>query len=404
MGRLDQLSLAPHERDEIFTKAQAAAASADIRSLVVVGSSNIAYLTGGVVFPYLDQQVVHPVAVHVNFETGRRMLFCTADVADVPGDCGWSGEVTTYALTDDTPERSLAHVLAAALQGDGNDASTIGFDALSMSGALHRALGDKLPAHAFVPADAFIQSLRLIKTGAEIRMLEIAARIGDRGYISALNHAEGAALDALSFPLWEYGERFRVHVGEFEGSGVGTLSVMQGDRANAVQSRTGTREVFIDQSYLRLEYSMSNRGYWISGSRTAYVGKPGPREKKAYADNLRLREVALEHLRPGQPARAVFEAVRQASRAMSVPFWEAAEIGHGVGTSEREAPYLCPTDETVLEADMVVVLGVYTYGENGELICNRDVYRITDTDPELMSWYKDWNYLYSIHGTSARHG
>ena len=105
-----------------------------------------------------------------------------------------------------------------------------------MSGSLHRALVDSMPEQSLAPVDAFLRDLRLIKTEAEIRMLEIAARIGDRGYISALNHAEGAALDWLSFPLWEYGERFRVHVGEFEGSSVGNLAVMQGARAET--SRT----------------------------------------------------------------------------------------------------------------------------------------------------------------------
>ena len=53
---------------------------------------------------------------------------------------------------------------------------------------------------------------------------------------------------------------------------------------------------------------------------------------------------------------------------------------------------------------MVLTLGIYTYGEGQVLLCNRDLYRITETDAELLSWYKDWNYLYSIHGTSARHG
>ena len=404
MAKLDQLSLAPHERSELFEKAREAALAEGLRSLVVTGAPNITYLTGGVVFPYLDQQVVHPVALHVSFGTGRSTIFCTADLAEIAPDCGWSGEVVCYALTEETPERSLALALATAIRRDGNEATAVGFDASHMSGAIHRALSEQLPVNGLVPADPLLEGLRLIKTGAEIRLLQIAARIGDRGYISALNHAEGAALDRLSFPLWEYGERFRVHVGEFEGSSVGTLAVMQGARARDLQNRTGTREIFVDQSYLRLEYSMSNRGYWISGSRTAYVGKPGPAAKKAYADNLALRAVALRHLRAGNRACDVHAAVREASAAMAIPFWAEAELGHGVGTSEREAPYLAPHDSTVLMPDMVVTLGVYTYGNDGELICNRDVYRITSDGAELLSWYKDWSYLYSIHGTSARHG
>lgn len=404
MRRLDQLNLAPAERDEIAARAMAAAQAAGLRSVVVVGSANIAYLTGGVIFPYLDQQVIHPVALHVDFASGRRRIFCTADVARVPPDCGWRDEVTVYPLTEDTPEASLARVLGAAVQGDSNGAATVGFDAGVMTGALHRALAARLPSHDLVPADGFLRDLRLVKTDAEVRMLEIAARIGDRAYISALNHAEGAALDRLSFPIWEYGERFRVHVGEFEGSAVGTLAIMPGERAKSLQSRTGTREVFADQTYVRIEYSMSNRGYWLVGSRTAFAGRPGADARRAYADNVRLRSVALASLKAGTRACDVFDAVRRSSEAMGIPFWEAGEVGHGVGASEREAPFLSPFDETVLRPNMVLAVGVYTYGPGGELICNRDVYLVTDGEPELLSWYKDWSDLYAIHGTSARHG
>ncbi len=404
MGRLNRLSLSLEERAELSSKVDAAASAAKLRSLLVVGSANIAYLTGGVVFPYLDQRMTHPVALHINFASGRRTILCTADLVDIPGDCGWDGEVLLYELVEPTPEQALAHAIQSVISRDGNSGASIGFDAIHMSGGLHRALTDCMPDRRFHAIDGFMRDLRITKTSAEIRMLEIAARIGDRGYISALNHAEGAALDRLSFPLWEYAERFRVHVGEFEGSGVGNLAVMQGQRAQDLQHRIGTREVFEDQSYLRLEYSMSNRGYWNAGSRTAYVGKPGANARQCYADNLTLRTSAVDALTAGARACDVFHAVKAASVRLSIPFWEEAELGHGVGTSEREAPYLAPHDMTILRADMVVTLGVYTFGENRELICNRDLYRVRDGRAELLSWYKDWNYLYPIHGTSARHG
>src|SRR6478735_6679922 len=167
MSRLDQLSLSNQERAELLNKANAAAAAAGIRSLIVVGAQNIAYLTGGVVFPYLDQQMVHPVALQINFVTGRSSIVCTSDLRDIPQDCGWSGEVVTYELIKDTPERSLAAALSAVMQQDGNEAVPVGFDASHMNGSLHRALMDSMPEQSLVPADAFLRDLRIIKTGAE---------------------------------------------------------------------------------------------------------------------------------------------------------------------------------------------------------------------------------------------
>lgn len=53
---------------------------------------------------------------------------------------------------------------------------------------------------------------------------------------------------------------------------------------------------------------------------------------------------------------------------------------------------------------MVIVLAVYTYGPNKEMICSKDTYLITDKNPRLLSWYKNYDKLYTLVGTTARHG
>ena len=93
-----------------------------------------------------------------------------------------------------------------------------------------------------------------------------------------------------------------------------------------------------------------------------------------------------------------------ASAEYDIPFWQDIDLGHGVGTSEREAPYLAPYDDTKLSPGMVIALGIYTYGPNEELICNKDVYLVTGGEPKLLNWYKNWDDLYVLYGTSARHG
>ena len=66
--------------------------------------------------------MIHPVALHINFVTGRSSIVCTPDLLDIPQDCGWSREVVPYELIEETPERSLARALSAVVQQDGNEA------------------------------------------------------------------------------------------------------------------------------------------------------------------------------------------------------------------------------------------------------------------------------------------
>ena len=398
MSRMNDISFSESEKQELAEKISGKLSEDNIDKVLVFGSSNITYLTCGVVFPYMDQKIVHPVAFYMCLKTGRRILICTFDLSDIPKQMNWDGEVLIYALTERTPELSLAAALSPHIEGQ------VAIDEKYTSNVQLKALKDCSPDTSFIGVDETIDQLKLQKTDAEVRLLEIACRMGDRGFVSALNHTEGAALDALSYPVWEYAERFRVHAGEFGGSGVGNMSVLQGKAGRDLFGPCPPRAVFNEGEFIRLEYSMHNHGYWITGSRTVYVGESNEVVQQAYKDNQTLKNAALEMLVIGNIASDVYDAVSAASETHKIRFWQDIELGHGVGTSEREAPIIAPYDQTVLTAGMVISIGVYTYGPDEEMICNRDIYLLTESGPVLLTWYKSFDDLYVMFGTSARHG
>lgn len=398
MSKMNEISFTDQEKEELFAKARTKFLENDVEKVLVFGSSNITYLAPGMVFPYLDQKVVYPVALYICYKTNRRIISCTSDLADIPKQLNWDGDVVVYELTHQTAEASLASALGPYIEG------RVAIDENYTTGAQLNALKDEIVQLELDRADDIINELKLNKTEAEVRLLEIACRMGDRGFVSALNHTEGAALDALSYPLWEYAERFRVHAGEYGGSGVGNISVLQGKGGTYLYGPCAPRGTFNPDEFIRLEYSMHNHGYWITGSRTVYVGSSNEAAEATWADNQTLKSVALDMLQVGRAASDIYAAVVKASEDKNIPFWQDIDIGHGVGTSEREAPFLTPFDNTVIEAGMVIALGVYTYGPDDELICNKDVYLIADDGPKLLTWYKNWDDLYVMYGTSARHG
>lgn len=398
MSRMNDISFSEPERIVLEEKNRTKLKTEGYNDVLVFGSSNITYLSCGIVFPYVDQKAVHQVAYYMSTQTGQRVLFCTSELADIPDQLNWDGEVVVYALSEKTPELSLACVISKYL------GKQVAIDENYTTRAQLRALQQTSPNTEYVELDETLNALKLIKTDAEVRLLEIAGRMGDRGFVSALNHTEGAALDALSYPVWEYAERFRVHAGEFGSAGVGNISVLKGKDGCYLYGPCPPRAVFTDGEFVRLEYSMHNYGYWITGSRTVYVGIPDQGAIKAYRNNQILKNTALEALVVGNVASDVYAAVQQKSLEMGISFWNDIEIGHGLGVSEREGPYLAPYDKTELQENMVLCTGVYTYGPNMELICDRDVYQLTPNGPKLLTWYKTYNQLYAMVGTSARHG
>lgn len=398
MPRMNDISFSQTEREVLADKIAKKLKNVGFDDILVFGSSNITYLSCGLVFPYMDQKIVHQVAYFMSVKTGQRVLFCTFDLADIPDQLNWDGDVVIYALNEATPELSLAKVVSKYLSAQ------IAIDENYISSSQLSALQTVSEKTEFIGLDDVLDELKLCKTDAEVRLLEIAGRMADRGFVSALNHTEGAALDALSYPVWEYAERFRVHAGEFGGSGVGNISVLQGIAGRDLYGSCPPRAIFNDGEFVRLEYSMHNYGYWITGSRTVYVGTPDQASVKVYQENQLLKRAALDELKIGNSACDLYYAAVQASEELDIPFWRDTEIGHGVGTREREAPFFAPYDKTKLVEGMVVCVGIYTYGQNKELICDRDVYHLTTDGPKLLTWYKTYDQLYAMFGTSARHG
>ena len=108
MSRMNDISFSPIEKKNLYEKIEKKLTNEDYDGILVFGSSNITYLSCGIVFPYLDQKLVQPVALYLCFKTGKRLIACTNDLADIPGQLNWDGDVVVYELGEESPEASIA--------------------------------------------------------------------------------------------------------------------------------------------------------------------------------------------------------------------------------------------------------------------------------------------------------
>ena len=189
--------------------------------------------------------------------------------------------------------------------------------------------------------------LRSIKTAAEIALIERAVRQSDIGILFALQHMEGSQADS-GYTLAEFSERIRVHVYESGGSGVGHMAVLQGEdtRLRYVLPRRS----FVSGNLIRMEVTNHLQGYWSNMCRMGVIGSPSQRQTVSYQKNLVLKNAALDMLKPGTKCSAVYATVLATARNERIEFWAKSGAGYGIGCEEREAPYLCPTEDTLLQA------------------------------------------------------
>lgn len=139
---------------------------------------------------------------------------------------------------------------------------------------------------------------------------------------------------------------------------------------------------------VRNDYVAYYQGYPGHQSRPVIVGPPSDKQKQTYQTVLNIYRRTIDQCRPGVKASTIYhfaaDAFRQAGFTQQM-----ALAGHGVGAWwHQQQPYLVPTDNTILEAGMVLALEPHVnYWHLQEMIL------ITDNEPQLLSDRFDINEM-----------
>lgn len=144
-----------------------------------------------------------------------------------------------------------------------------------------------------------------------------------------------------------------------------------------------------------MEMTSTLDGYWMDAARIMIMNERVPEKMmKAYDNLVAMRKKAVEKLKPGTRCSEVFTTVKEEAKKRGVEIVEKLGIGHGVGVTPYEAPYLIEGDNTVLKAGMIMILDPVIYGPDGEIMRLKDMILITDTGCKILGWYKNWKEPY----------
>ncbi|MEM4246477.1 MAG: M24 family metallopeptidase [Candidatus Bathyarchaeia archaeon] len=367
-------------------------------AIMTFGVGNFRYFTGALL-PFAENyKDRYAVAVLPKGEKGFAVT--PTDWSEAVKDQGYFGDIVAYDENKAAPPKAFSSALARELEARGLSKSKIGFDALEVSVGLLKAIRDAIPSAHLVAVDEDLAEARIIKAPEEVKLIEKACIITDRGIIHALNHLEGT-LEGPGYTIPEFTERVRVHIFESGGSGVGLLST--NFASDAQLTYTLPRGSFRNDEIFRVDVSSHVNGYWTSLKRMCYTGKPPKEYLSAYADNVALKSFAEDLMRPGVGCNEIFTKVLEEAGRKGIPLYNSSEMGHGVGVNHYEAPYIRRMYARRLEPGMVLTLDIKTLGPKKEIFTSKDVYEITDRGCRKLSWYRDWGELYEVVGFRATH-
>ena len=384
--------------DQLEQKIKTGLEGSEFDAVIAFGVDNFNYLTR-TVLPFAEHYPTRKAAVVLPKEAAS-VVICPYDWSQAVKDQGWKGEIVAYDENEAVGVEAMVKSLEELLVSLGLDEKRLGLDGSRITKALMDRLNEGFPKAEWQPVDPLLRDMRITKTPGEIELVEKACKQADRGIVYALMHLEGAA-ENPGYTIAEFTERIRVHVFENGASGVGLLNTAFG--TDGQMHYTPQRGWVKSGELFRMDVSAHYMGYWTNLGRMGVTGMPTPEQEEAYRENMRLKAAAHEMLKPGVAANEVYAHVARAAERQAIGFWKEAGIGHGVGASHHEPPYLNLSSSTELKPGMVIALDIQTYGPRQELIHKKDVYEITEEGNRKLSWYRSWDELYAVTGFRATH-
>jgi Xaa-Pro dipeptidase len=272
-------------------------------------------------------------------------------------------------------------VLAGALKDRGAGSGRIAFEDTTR---LYIVDGVKAaaPSVGVVSGTALVRACRLIKSPAELALMQVANDVT----LAALRHVHaqarigmspgeiGAMMDAATVAL----------------GGAPEFALVLVNEASAYPHGSKQPQTLREGSVILMDVGCAVLGYQSDISRTWVMGSPTARQRKVWDTVRKGQEIALATARPGSPVGAIDDAVRAYYEKEGWgPGYRLPGLshrtGHGIGLDGHEPPYLVHADATPLEPGMCFSdePGIYIPGEFGVRL--EDCWRMTETGPKLFT-------------------
>ncbi|HXA41231.1 MAG TPA: Xaa-Pro peptidase family protein [Phenylobacterium sp.] len=271
--------------------------------------------------------------------------------------------------------------LAGALRDRGAGAGKIAFEDTTR---LYIVDGVRAaaPALSVVSGTALVRACRLIKSPAELALMQTANDVT----LAALRHVHANAHPGMS--PGDIGALMNAATVALGGSPEFALVLI--NEASAYPHGSKQPQTLHEGSVILMDVGCTVHGYQSDISRTWVMGQPTPKQRKVWDTVKRGQEIALATARPGVAVGTIDDAVRAYYEKEGWgPGYKLPGLshrtGHGIGLDGHEPPYLVHADATPLEPGMCFSdePGIYIPGEFGVRL--EDCWRMTEAGPKLFT-------------------
>ena len=210
------------------------------------------------------------------------------------------------------------------------------------------------------PAHCVVESVRIIKTDDEVRLISKAGQIAFDAMDWAMKQLEAGMTERQLAAMYEYKLSVSNAKPSFE-----TIAAF-GPSGSRNHHQPGSRKLKKVDTIL-LDFGADYQGYCSDVTRCFAVGKVTPFFRKVYETVARSQQNAIKAVQAGVKGCEIDAAARAVIAEADFPVFGHG-TGHGLGLQVHETPVLSGADKkTVLKAGHVVTVepGIYIPGKLG---------------------------------------
>jgi Xaa-Pro dipeptidase len=273
-------------------------------------------------------------------------------------------------------------LLVGALRDRGVTSGPIAFEATTRLFIVDGVREASAGAYRVVSGDALVKAVRLIKSPAELALMQTANDVT----LAALRHVHGNVRPGMRPD--EIGDMVNAATVALGGEPEFALVLL--NEASAYPHGSKQPQTLRDGSVILMDVGCTVHGYQSDISRTWVMGEPTAKQRKVWNTVKRGQEIALATAKLGTPVGTIDDAVRA---YYEMEGWGPGyhlpglphRTGHGIGLDGHEPPYLVHGDATTLAPGMCFSdePGLYIPGEFG--IRLEDCWHMTETGPKLFT-------------------
>tara|TARA_B100001013_G_C24605893_1_gene440965 strand:+ start:267 stop:1454 length:1188 start_codon:yes stop_codon:yes gene_type:complete len=248
---------------------------------------------------------------------------------------------------------SFSKLLKLLTQFKKNKKITIGLAGSEMLPYKYWKKIKNLEKSKIVEVNEMIEQLRCIKSQQEIKVIQHAYKIAQKGVQKGIEVAQAGITERELAAEIEYEMR---KLGS-EGMGIDTIVGSGKINTRSIITRATSRKVK-NGEHILLTIAPRYEGYHGAIGRVIAIGQINEQIPKFYEVAIKAQNEVIKHLKPGIKGKEIDKIARKVCREHHLEKYFAYSGIHSVGYSEFEPPILTSWNEVIIKKNMVLSIDI----------------------------------------------